>query len=125
MEVLYLDNLETMVYEWEKILLDEAHAHAAGLSAAERAAWVEGKLEVKLKQDAFHLLDRYARTTAGPGHPAHAPFMRELSEAIFTDYSPDVQAVAAADGSGQSNAGAFAAVLEKHCRRYCHACWLG
>jgi hypothetical protein len=118
-EVLYLDNVETMVYEWEKILLDDAEAHAAGLSSvADRCERVQGKLQVKLKQDAFHLMDRYARTTAGPGNPAHEPFMRELSEAIFTVHGPDAATVAAADGSRQSNAASFEAIKEKYCRRY-------
>jgi hypothetical protein len=92
-QVLYVDNLETMVNEWAKILLDEQLA--ATLPPSELQARVEHELKVQLKQDPFHLLDRYARATAGTGHPLHESFMRRASDIVLPFVQQDVDVLLA------------------------------
>jgi hypothetical protein len=85
-EVIYMDNLETMVHEWEKILAGAVKMWEASGGAAADPATTEVVLRlllVKLRQDVFHFLDRYARVTVGQGNGLFNEFLKDLSVAVM------------------------------------------
>jgi hypothetical protein len=117
-EVLYVDNVETMVHEWERLFRDAGLAKDdSSLSLEDRVGRVEQYLKVKLRKDPFHFLDRYARATAGQGNGLLDGFLRDLSSAVMPYFNEDVDAVNMSDQARVSNQTQNDSVKLKCCRR--------
>jgi hypothetical protein len=103
-EVLYIDNLETFANEWE-MTMDDVLQEMEELS----------EQGVMIRQDAYHLMDRYSSTTAGAGNGLFNHFVADLSNSIFRDYEKDLAVLRKQTGMADSQR--FADEKAKQVRR--------
>jgi hypothetical protein len=122
-EALYVDNLETMSEKWREVIAEAAKPIQGIEDPAEAEAHeqrLKKLLNIKLIQDAFHFLDRYARVTAGKGNGLFYTFLRDLSVAVMPF---DAEEAAVQDALHPDNGWKAHEAKLQHCRR-CAFCIL-
>jgi hypothetical protein len=116
-EVLYVDNLETMFRVWSRVLHgEEGDGGADQPLPIEQITSVRRDMQgVQLKQDAYHFFDRYSDSTAGPGNGLYHQFVTDLVDAVLLYHPPDVRRVI--DQLGLTDIGQLTRTIRKTCRR--------
>jgi hypothetical protein len=116
-EVLYIDNLETMYRVWWQVL------HGQEPSDNDDQALTDEQIQevlqdmhgIVLKQDVYHFFDRYSDSTAGPGNGLYHQFVTDLVDAVLLYHVPDVMSVI--EKVGLADVGQLIKAIRKTCKR--------
>jgi hypothetical protein len=116
-EVLYIDNLETMYRVWSLVLRGEDGDGGDDQPLSdEHVEQVRQDMQgILLKQDVYHFFDRYSDSTAGPGNGLYHQFVTDLVDAVLLYDPADFQK--AVDLIGFADLGQLIKAIRKTCRR--------